>query len=318
MRYGDAIGGYFELELADRGGFPHDDGYCVNSGRNALELILSTLADISRLWIPYYTCEVILEPLEKLEIPYSFYHINRNLELRDDINLKKGEYLLLTNYFGIKDRYVEKMAARYGKQLIVDNSQAFFCGPVDGIKTFYSPRKFVGVPDGGIAIIPDNEIDMSVYEQDCSFDRCSHLLKRIDKGAAEGYSDYKNNSLFLKNQPVRRMSRLTAALLRSTDFELIKTRRLQNLKFLHENLGDKNKLRCVRESLDSACPMVYPFISPQDSSSLRQNYISHRIFVATYWPNVDKEYTDFCNNIIPLPIDQRCSQDDLMTILKFS
>ena len=30
MRYGDAIGGYFELELADRGGFPHDDGYCVH------------------------------------------------------------------------------------------------------------------------------------------------------------------------------------------------------------------------------------------------------------------------------------------------
>ena len=261
---------------------------------------------------------MILEPLEKLEIPYSFYHINRNLELRDDINLKKGEYLLLTNYFGIKDRYVEKMAARYGKQLIVDNSQAFFCEPVDGIKTFYSPRKFVGVPDGGIAIIPDNEIDISVYEQDCSFDRCSHLLKRIDKGAAEGYSDFKNNSLLLKNQPVRRMSRLTAALLRSIDFELIKTRRLQNLKFLHENLGDKNKLRCVRESLDSACPMVYPFISPQDSSSLRQNYISHRIFIAAYWPNVDKEYTDFCNNIIPLPIDQRCSQDGLMTILKFS
>ena len=316
MRYGDAIGGYFELELADRGGFPHDDGYCVNSGRNALELILSTLADISRLWIPYYTCEVILEPLEKLEIPYSFYHINRNLELRDDINLKKGEYLLLTNYFGIKDRYVEKMASRYGKQLIVDNSQAFFCEPVDGIKTFYSPRKFVGVPDGGIAIIPDNEIDMSVYEQDCSFDRCSHLLKRIDRGATEGYSDFKNNSLLLKNQPVRRMSRLTTALLRSIDFELIKTHR--NLKYLHENLGDKNKLRCVRESLDSVCPMVYPFISPQDSSSLRQDYVSHSIFIAAYWPNVDKKYTDFCNNIIPLPIDQRCSQDDLMTILKFS
>lgn len=318
MRYGEAIGGYFELELADRGGFPHDDGYCVNSGRNALELILSTLADISKLWIPYYTCEVILEPLEKLEIPYSFYHINHNLELKDDINLKKGEYLLLTNYFGIKDPYVEKVAARYGRQLIVDNSQAFFCEPVDGIKTFYSPRKFVGVPDGGIAIIPDVEIDMSVFDQDFSFDRCSHLLKRIDKGATEGYSDFKSNSRLLKNQPVRCMSRLTAALLQSIDYELIKTRRLQNLKFLHQNLGDKNQLRCVSESLDSACPMVYPFISPLDSSSLRQNYISHRIFVAAYWPNLDQKYIGFCNNIIPIPIDQRCSQDDLMTILKFS
>lgn len=320
MRYGDAIGGYFELELADRGGFPHDDGYCVNSGRNALELILSTLADISRLWIPYYTCEVILEPLEKLEIPYSFYHINCNLELRDDINLKKGEYLLLTNYFGIKDRYVEKMASRYGKQLIVDNSQAFFCEPVDGIKTFYSPRKFVGVPDGGIAIIPDNEIDMSVYEQDCSFDRCSHLLKRIDKGATEGYSDFKNNSQLLKNQPMSRMSRLTTALLRSIDFELIKAHRLRNLKFLHENLGDKNQLKCADECLKSSCPMIYPLMTSR-SAELRQKLIGNKIFVATYWPNVSewcKEgavENELCSEIVPLPIDQRYDLNDMKRIL---
>lgn len=320
MRYGDAIGGYFELELADRGGFPHDDGYCVNSGRNALELILSTLADISRLWIPYYTCEVILEPLEKLEIPYSFYHINCNLELRDDINLKKGEYLLLTNYFGIKDHYVEKMASRYGKHLIVDNSQAFFCDPVDGIKTFYSPRKFVGVPDGGIAIIPDNEIDMSVYEQDCSFDRCSHLLKRIDKGATEGYSDFKNNSQLLKNQPMSRMSRLTTALLRSIDFELIKAHRLRNLKFLHENLGDKNQLKCADECLKSSCPMIYPLMTSR-SAVLRQKLIGNKIFVATYWPNVkiwsgsESEECSLTERILALPLDQRYSPVSLKKIM---
>ena len=80
----DAIGGYFELELSDRGHFPHEDGYCVNSGRNALELILRHIRDISRLWIPYYTCDVILEPVTKLGIQYSFYHVNQNLELSNE------------------------------------------------------------------------------------------------------------------------------------------------------------------------------------------------------------------------------------------
>ena len=41
----ESIGGYFELELVDRGEFIHDDGILVNTGRNALELILSNLSN---------------------------------------------------------------------------------------------------------------------------------------------------------------------------------------------------------------------------------------------------------------------------------
>lgn len=34
----EGIGGFFELELPDNGGFPHDDGVLVNSERNAYNL----------------------------------------------------------------------------------------------------------------------------------------------------------------------------------------------------------------------------------------------------------------------------------------
>ena len=70
------IGGYFELELSHKSSFPHSEGSCLNSGRNALEYIMRSISPIRRLWIPYFTCEVILEPLHKLQIPYSFYSIN--------------------------------------------------------------------------------------------------------------------------------------------------------------------------------------------------------------------------------------------------
>ena len=317
----DAIGGYFELELSDRGHFSHDDGYCVNSGRNALELILRHIRDISRLWIPYYTCDVILEPVTKLGIQYSFYHVNQDLELSNELDLQTGEYILLTNYFGIKDRYVSDMASKYGERLIVDNSQAYFSEPLEGIKTFYSPRKFVGVPDGGIAIIPGTEIDMSAYEQDYSYDRCSHLLKRIDIGATEGYADFKQNSLVLKNQPIRRMSRLTRAILRSVNFESVKETRLSNLHFLHENLRDRNLLRCVNEAMNSTCPMVYPYIHSCIDFPIRQQLIQNKIFVAAYWPNVH----DWCSrddiehkltrDVIPLPIDQRYGEEEIKRML---
>ena len=63
------IGGYFELELPDSGGFLHNDGVLLNSGRNALEYVLRALGEVKGLFIPYYTCDVVMEPVEKLGLP---------------------------------------------------------------------------------------------------------------------------------------------------------------------------------------------------------------------------------------------------------
>ena len=82
------IGGYFEWEFpANTGLFPHSDGVLLNSGRHSLEYILKSLGEIRRIWIPYYTCDVVLQPIERLGIPYTFYHINRDLKLAKDLIL---------------------------------------------------------------------------------------------------------------------------------------------------------------------------------------------------------------------------------------
>lgn len=104
-----AIGGYFELEDKGKGIFPHDNGLLLNTGRNALEHILRSISNIRRIYLPYYTCEVVLEPIKKLSIPYTFYHINENLEIIDSISLKDGEYIIANNYFGIKDTYISNL-----------------------------------------------------------------------------------------------------------------------------------------------------------------------------------------------------------------
>lgn len=106
------IGGYFELELPEkRDRFLHSDGCLVNSGRHALEYILRSLGDIvKKVWLPYYTCDVVLQPLNRLGIGYSFYHINLNFELTSYPKLDDGEYIIVNNYFGIKDLYIIKLA----------------------------------------------------------------------------------------------------------------------------------------------------------------------------------------------------------------
>ena len=135
------IGGYFELaDCGECGVFPHSNGLLLNTGRNALEFILRSIGRVRRVYLPYYTCEVVLEPLKKLSIPCSFYAIDLNLEMTDKIELKEDEYLIANNYFGLKDAYIRTLASIYGDRLIVDCAQAFFSEPLPGIKSFYSCR----------------------------------------------------------------------------------------------------------------------------------------------------------------------------------
>lgn len=314
-----AIGGYFSLELPQvLGSYIHEKGIHLNSGRNALEYILRSLPDIQCLWIPYYTCDVVLEPLKKLYIPYSFYSINEFLELADEIELGENEYLLATNYFGIKDAYIKELVSRYGEHLIVDNAQAFFAEPIEGIKTVYSPRKFVGIPDGGIAFMEDG-LDISGIEQDISYDRCSHLLKRLDLGAEAGYADFRENSHQLMNQPIKRMSNLSWNLLHGIDFDSVKKQRMKNFKQLHEALSGINQLH-IPDMDTLACPMVYPFYPSDDT--LKKRLIENKIFVATYWPNVLNwckenmlEY-ELASRIIAIPIDQRYNKEEMVFIIE--
>ncbi len=313
------IGGYFEMELPMKTSQPlHPNGVKVNSGRHALEYILRVLGDkVKRLWIPYYTCNVVLQPIQRLGLGYEFYHINMNLEIDQYPELSDGDYILVNNYFGIKDAYINELARRYKEKLIVDNAQAWYAREMLGFNIFYSPRKYFGIPDGGLACAT-GELDREL-EQDHSFDRCSHLLKRIDFNASEGYADFKTNSATLNAQPLKRMSSLSERILSSIDFDRARIKRRSNFEMLHDALKDTNRFN-IPAMPSFACPMVYPYLS--DDEKLREKLINNKIFVATYWPNVlewcheDSTEYKLAKYLLPLPIDQRYGNEDMERIIK--
>lgn len=308
-----AIGGYFELEL--RGGCEyHPNALALNSARNCLEYILLT-RQYRKVYIPYYTCEVVLEPFRKHGIEYVFYSVNEKLEPVDFPHLKSGEAFLYTNYFGIKQSAVQRVVERYGEYAIIDNAQAFYAPRIDGVDTFYSPRKFFGVPDGGYVYCDSEPLEN--IPPDVSWKRMQHLLRRIDEGAEKGYMDFKTNSESLINAPIRRMSNLTHALLCSIDYEAAKRRRCDNYQFLDSILKRTNSLHlsCGPDDV----PMVYPYLTTD--VELRDRLISSRIYVATYWPNVmvwcnmNSVEFNLAQYLLPIPIDQRYVSDDMTKIL---
>lgn len=311
------IGGYFELELKRGGHFPHEDAVLVNSGRNAIQYILRALGEVKHVYVPYFTCDSAIEPIIILDIPHTFYKINEELRIAEDIQLNDGEYLIYTNYYGIMDDYCIELASKYRNRLIIDNAQGYFAKHIDGINTAYSPRKFVGLPDGGMAY---SNKSVEVLEQDCSYDRCSHLLKRYDLGAGGGYEDFHTNSKKLHNLPIKKISELTFSILSGIDYESVKEKRRNNFKILHDALRTTNKLAPVIDSATYEVPLVYPYLS--EEASLKKYLISNKIFVATYWPNVlewckesDIEYR-LAQNVIAIPIDQRYGAGDMNRIIE--
>ena len=314
-----AIGGYFELADVDcENGRMPVEGIALNTCRNALEYIILQLTDVKRVFIPYFTCEAVVEPLKRLPIEFVFYRINEQLEIYEELVLEEGDYLIANNYFGIKDKYIAYLAEKYGERLIVDNAQALFSPMIPGIKAVYSTRKFVGVADGGFAFGVSAESALK-YETDNTLGRDSHLYIRKEKGAEAGFKDYQTNECKLNNQPIKRISPQTSSILLKIDYNLIVEKRRNNFQFISKALGSKNQLQLP--SIDSfICPMVYPFMT--NDESLREQLIKHKVFVARYWPNVlewckeeDLEYK-LAIQIIPLPIDQRYGKNDMERILE--
>ena len=315
-----AIGGYFELADYEEGGvFPHQDGILLNTGRNALEYILRSIGEVKHIYLPYYTCEVVLEPLNKYHISYTYYHINQQFEIADVIQPKEGEYIIANNYFGIKDAYIQQLAERYSDHLILDCAQAFFAKPIPGIKAFYSTRKYVGVADGGVAYLGnllDDKLEVNEIERSDEHD--SHLLKRKQFGAEAGFADYQSNEKKLDNQPIRMMSDKTKRILDHIDYDKVIVRRRENFQYLHEALADSNQL--TLPGFDTfVCPLVYPFMM-DTARDLRNKFIKNKVFVAKYWPNVDRkgcfeiEY-GMATSIIPLPMDQRYGKEEMDRII---
>jgi hypothetical protein len=308
------IGGYFELELSKDKEY-HSKAIKLNLGRTAFEYILRA-KNIKKVFLPYYICDVLMKTLLKTGVKCDFYNIDENLEPIFDYSvLSDSDFLLYINYFGIKDLFIEKLTKKTN-YLIIDNSQSFFSKPVSGVDTFYSPRKFFGIPDGGYLYTDKKYIERLL--KDNSTYRFGHLIGRIENGAKDSYEKFKLHEQQLGFQSIKQMSNVTHRLLLNIRYDKTAEIRQNNFHYLHEKLERSNLLNI--DLGKGSVPMVYPFM--YSDKNLRSYLIQKKIFIAQYWPNVlsniqceNVEYS-LVNNTVHLPIDQRYSESEMKQILK--
>jgi len=310
----NAIGGYFELEL-NNGGHFHKKAQRLNSGRSALEYILLAREYI-KIYVPFFTCDVVLEPIKRNNIEFEFYEIDEKLEPKFDFQkISKNEAFLYTNYFGFKDRYIRELSSIVSN-LIIDNSQSFFSKPELNVDTFYSPRKFFGVPDGAYLYVEES-LNMKLEKDVESINRMSHLLIRLESNPENGYHDFKKNDASLDNTGIKTMSNLTSAILSSINYSKVSELRLKNYAILHNSLENDNLFQLDKS--DDQVPMIYPFWTNDDR--LRKRLIENRVFSPVFWPNVqdwspsNSLESRLVKEVVYLPLDQRYSATEMGRIL---
>lgn len=313
-----AIGGYFELELPKGPGLYYPDALKYQSARAAFVALLQYRKPRC-VWMPYYVCNSMLAPMAYLGIDVKFYSINLNFEISSQVDLRSNDLLLYVNYFGVCSSYEDELLSKYGNERIVfDHSQAFFSQPKECLATLYSPRKFFGVPDGGLLVTnlrleEPEEIDMS------SIYRTEHLMKRLAGEPEDGYSSYQEAEKSLDELSPKRMSLLTQRLLESIDYSSVLQRRNKNFNKLQDSLCGSNKLGV--SAADNDGPMLYPYVPDSTSSKVKSELINLRCYVASYWPECTERGGEverfLAKNLLALPCDQRLGDSDILMELGY-
>ncbi len=304
-------GGYIELDNY-RLPLLHEGAIALNCGRNCLAYLIQA-RKIKKLLLPFFMCDSVFNVCKKYSVEMQFYHISENF-LPKDAAPDDDCWLYVMNYYGqLTQDDLSKLKEKYGK-VIVDHAQAYFETPPAHTDTLYTCRKFFGVADG--AFLYTDAVLEEELQTDESFDRMRFLLGRFERSASEFYSEYAANNHMFAEEPIKKMSKLTANLLHGIDYGFIKQRRTENFRIYHAALSKMNQLSLrVPEGA-----FAYPLLI-ENGSAIRKQLQAKKIYIPTLWPNVLQEVPEnstehrFAENILPLPCDQRYSREDIQYIL---
>ncbi len=311
------IGGYMELELDPGSEYYYgEDVAGLNTGRAAIYYALKC-SGVEKVYLPYYLCTSMLQPVESLKMDYEFYPIDENFHPVGIEKTNENEAFLYINYFGTGNTEFIKSLRECHPNLLIDNTQAFFEKPLEGTYNLYSARKFFGVNDGAYLIKKgiDKEAIKKATEKQVSYTHASHLLKRIEMGAHAAYNDNMDNENRFDIFRPMMISALSKRILKSINYQRVILKRQANFYRLHSVLKEINELK-----LDGsyAAPMVYPLLVSK--KGLREHLVTNKIYVPSWWKDVlfrapkDSFEAHLSNYIIPLPIDQRYDSQDMKII----
>jgi dTDP-4-amino-4,6-dideoxygalactose transaminase len=328
-------------------------------GRGAVWLALEALGlgRGSRVAMPAYHCGSEVEAAHLRGCEVVFYRVDAELRVDEDDMRRaasEADALYLISNFGFP-----MVQAPPGVPVIEDAAHALFSRYPDGAPqgsrgdaAVFCPRKSLGVPDGGAVLVRDGAprpVDRrpaatAMLRSTASLAFARAALSRIgpvrraatrvigrasigDAAAREGeLTDVVIGEWGLEPQDMEnaagRPARLTAALVRRADPELLRARRRANYSLLLEELAALAPA-AHRTLPDGCAPLYFPALAPDRPAAIR-GLLEHGVRPLEVWPVphplLDRarfaELEPLRAGLLALPVHQALGEREMTRVLE--
>jgi dTDP-4-amino-4,6-dideoxygalactose transaminase len=327
-----AIGGVFAAEPAAaprpdsiwdvwRADFQHQAVFA--NARSALAALL-TPREARRVWLPAYVCGAVVEAAAAARANSCHYGVSQRLEpdlAALERDLAAGDAVVIVDYFGRPpgEGWRDLIARRPEVLFIEDRAQALDPGEASlADAVIYSPRKLLGVADGGMLFArtptpaPSEPADDALWApQDARADDPDGL-------AAETW-----RPLFTAIEDAMRPSAAAATArtleaLKSTALAPIAAARRANWRQLAAALGP---WALWPEATPGFAPLAFPILTADPKLAVAA-LASARIWAPRHWERLPSDPSAFpdahrlAGACVSLPLDQRYDASDMKRIIE--
>jgi len=296
------------------------------NARSGIALLVDRL-NPKQVWMPSYLCDSMVAGVDQSKTTLRHYEVTDRLALGATDFLEHvgaGDLVFFIAYFGFpQDAAAAASARARGAWVVKDACQAMLSDDREGEYDFvlFSPRKFVGVPDGGIlAFRPGldlGEVALSPPPAEWWLDsfRACTLRGEYDRhGGDRGWFELFRRCEAESPIGAYAMSELTRLILsHGVDAARISERRRRNYERLTGRLAS---VALFPRLPAGVVPLGFP-ISVDGRDLLRNRLFEHEIFPAVHWPLPDSVPPAFAathrlaERILTLPCDQRYGEEEM-------
>ena len=296
------------------------DTMLVNAS-SAIFLAVTALAP-STVWIPSFVCESVPDAARAAGTHARFYAVDEGLtpDLGAWIDeVAADDLVVIVDFFGFPgDRELAAAVRARGALVLEDASQSLLSSHSGSLGDLvaYSPRKFVGVPDGGVLSVRADGLRLALPPLEpppTAWSEVAHaaVRERADFDAHGGQRDWFSHFQKAESEaPVGAVAMSDDSrdlLFTAFDYATIGANRRANFSRLLRRLGD---IALFKTLDDATVPLGFP-ICVDDRESVIGRLRAHDIYPPVHWPLdgvVPDSFTrshHLSSRILTLPCDQR-------------
>ena len=267
------------------------------------------------VWLPAYICRDLAAaaPADRLR----FYGVREGFE--PDLapvlaQARRGDLILSVAHFGqpLGDAPRAALARRPELQIVEDRAQALDAGPSPaGAWTLFSPRKLLGVADGGLLVGPPGaRVPQPTGPADADALWVAPAMRRDDPAGRRNSLWHAANQAkeAAMSAAPQAMTAQSLEILAHTSLSGLSARRLANWRRLDARLRPWSALRQPPDSP----PLGYVLrLAPEARARLLNGLHAARVFAAVHWPTIAAPAADFPREaawtaeLATLPCDHR-------------